>query len=200
MSIDLTPCQVAIDQHHSLPKVFVSEAVEATAMMTQVDVCEHRDHRQIAGETTTTTTGVNLPRTEGAAIVQAEAVAEVMIHGTTLIPGTSRNNHSGGEVAPTTTSMTMMAGALLVEGLREGRGTIPLTTTMVSTMTGVLLANDQEESSTVAVVVVEEAEVEAAEVAAGDEILKVVVAATEILEKATRKRETIPLQTRVLST
>lgn len=179
------------------------------ATMTPAGVCEHQGHRQTAGETMTTT-GVNLPRTKGATIAQAEAVAAEMIHGTISIPGTSPSNHNGSEAAATTTISTKitMIGALLVEGRREDRDTIPLTTTtMVSTMTGVPLANDQEESNAVAVGVVEEAEVvvevvvaEAAEAAAGDEIRKVVVAATEILEKATRKMETIPLQPRVLST
>jgi len=174
------------------------------AMMTPEGVFEHRDRRLIAGETMTTI-GVNLPRVEGAAIDLAKVV--VMIPGTILIPGTNpvSSLKSGEETLMKTLIMMAIGGLLLVADLREGRATILLTMTMVSTMTGVPLANVRGETNAVvvavAVAVAEEAEVEVVEAAEGGETSnkKVVVVAEEAGVEVTREKVTIHRQPRVPS-
>ena len=174
------------------------------AMMTPEGVFEHRNRRQKAWETMTTT-GVNLPRVKGAAIDLAEVVET--IPGTISIPGTNpvSNPKSNKETLITTLVTMTIGGLLLVADLREGRATILLTITMVSTMTGVPLAIVRGETNAVAVAVVavavaEEAEVvEAAE--GGETSNKTVAAVAEEAEvEAARTRATIHRQPRVPST
>ena len=171
------------------------------AMMTPEGVFEHRNRRQKAWETMTTT-GVNLPRVKGAAIDLAEVVET--IPGTISIPGTNpvSNPKSNKETLITTLVTMTIGGLLLVADLREGRATILLTITMVSTMTGVPLAIVRGETNAVvvAVAVAEEAEVvEAAE--GGETSNKTVAAVAEEAEvEATRTRATIHRQPRVPST
>jgi len=169
----------------------------AMSMMTPEGVFEHRNRRQKAWETMTMT-GVNLPRVKGAAIDLAEVVET--IPGTISIPGTNpvSNPKSNKETLITTFVTMTIGGLLLVADLREGRATILLTITMVSTMTGVPLAIVRGETNAVAVA--EEAEVvEAAE--GGETSNKTVAAVAEEAEvEATRTRATIHRQPRVPST
>ena len=152
------------------------------------DVSGLQDQHQMTGETTTT--GDNLlPRADE---VVVEAIVEETT-GTTLIPGTNlKGNHSGGEVATITITVTTM---MTTGVLHEDREMIPLIVTMDSTMIGAPHVIVREgTNAAVDAGVEEEVVVEAVVVVVeGEEIFnkKGVVAKTRILERAIKRRAMI---------